>query len=158
MTNDCNREEWDGEAGVDGGAGSSGASADLAALVAVSKAKTLGLIDASLVHMPLPFESKIVLYESVRVAGTAYVPDIDEIMESLSEDASLSFVREPGNCADEWAVCVEYDKRKIGYVPADVNEVVARLMDGGKTLAGTVLSCEKLDSWWKVHMEVSLID
>ncbi len=158
MANDCSREEWDGEAGMGGGAGLPGASADLAALVAVGKAKTLGLIDASLSHMPLPFESKIVLYESVRIAGTARVPDIDKIMGSLPEGASLAFVREPGNCADEWAVRVEYDRRTIGYVPADVNEVVARLMDGGKTLAGSVLSCEKLGSWWKVYMEVSLID
>ena len=47
---------------------------------------------------------------------------------------------------------------KIGFVPADCNEVLARLMDGGKALSGKLTGKEKLGTWNKLHMEVSLDD
>lgn len=31
-------------------------------------------------------------------------------------------------------------------------------MDGGKTVRGELLDREKLGTWWKLHMEVSLVD
>lgn len=56
------------------------------------------------------------------------------------------------------AIRVEHDGKKIGYTPADKNEVLARLMDGGKTLGGELVSRELRGTWWNVHMEVYLID
>ena len=108
--------------------------------------------------VPVPFQSSIVLIEDTRVAGTTHVRGIDGIAEGLVAGAKLELVREPGNLADRWAIKVLADGRKIGYVPADCNEVLARLMDGGKALSAKLTGKEKLGNWNKLHMEVSLDD
>lgn len=133
-----------------------GASAGLATIL--QHGGSLGTLGGTSLSIPMPFESRIVLYESMRIAGTTHVPGIDDLVASMPEDATLTFVREPDNLADEWAIRVEHEGRKLGFVPADRNEVLARLMDGGKTLRGEVLDREKVGNWWKLHMEVSLVD
>lgn len=127
-------------------------------LSAIAQGQSLGLVGASTLSVPVPFESKIVLFESVRIAGTTHTPSINDVIDRIPEDALLRFVREPDNQADPWAIRVEYDGRKIGYMPADKNELIARLMDGGKTLHGSLLERSLQGNWWKVYMEVSLID
>ncbi len=127
-------------------------------LSAIAQGQSLGLVGASTLSVPVPFESKIVLFESVRIAGTTHTPNINDVIDRIPEDALLRFVREPDNQADPWAIRVEYDGRKIGYMPADKNELIARLMDGGKTLHGSLLERSLQGNWWKVYMEVSLFD
>lgn len=127
-------------------------------LSAIAQGQSLGLVGASTLSVPVPFESKIVLFESVRIAGTTHTPNINDVIDRIPEDALLRFVREPDNQADPWVIRVEYDGRKIGYMPADKNELIARLMDGGKTLHGSLLERSLQGNWRKVYMEVSLID
>lgn len=124
----------------------------------IAQGQSLGLVGAGALSVPLPFESKIVLCESVRVAGTTHAPNIDDVMGEMPDDAQLTLFREPDNQADRWAIRVEHEGRKIGYMPADRNELIARLMDGGKTIRGSLIEREIQGSWWKVYMEVSLID
>lgn len=131
---------------------------DAGALATITQAQQLGLVDAGALSVPMPFESKIVLFESTRVAGTSHAPDIDATMGQMPDEAQLDLVREPDNQADGWAIRVEHDGKKIGYLPADKNEVLARLMDGGKSLGGELVSRELRGTWWNVHMEVSLVD
>lgn len=108
--------------------------------------------------IPVPFQSKIVLIEDTRVAGTTHIRGIDGIVERLEVGSDLRFEREPGNLADYWAIKVFAGDDRIGFVPADCNEVLARLMDGGKALSGKLTGKEKLGTWNKLHMEVSLDD
>ncbi len=108
--------------------------------------------------VPIPFQNKIVLVEDMRVAGTTHVHGIDEIAERLEIDANLRLEREPGNLADVWAIKVFAGDDRIGFVPADYNEVLARLMDGGKALSARLTGKEKTGTWNKLHMEVSLDD
>lgn len=124
----------------------------------ISQGQSLGLVGTSTLSVPLPFESKIVLCESIRVAGTTHVPNIDDVMEQTPEDAQLDLFREPDNQADKWAIRIEFNGQKIGYVPADKNEMIARLMDGGKAIRGSLVEKERQGNWWKVYMEVSLVD
>ena len=131
---------------------------DAGALATITQAQQLGLVGANTLSVPMPFESRIVLFESIRVAGTSHAPDIDATMGQMPDEARLDLVREPDNQADSWAIRVEHDGKKIGYMPADKNEVLARLMDGGKTLGGELASHELRGTWWNVHMEVYLID
>ena len=127
-------------------------------LSTIAQVQSLGLVSTNALSVPIPFESKIVLFESVRIAGTTHAPNINDIMAQMPEDAKLDLVREPDNQSDQWAIRVEHNGRKIGYLPADKNELVARLMDGGKALCGTLTDSERQGSWWKVYMEVSLVD
>ena len=131
---------------------------DTGTLATITQAQQLGLVGANTLSVPMPFESRIVLFESIRIAGTSHAPDIDATMRQMPDEARLDLVREPDNQADGWAIRVEHDGKKIGYVPADKNEVLARLMDGGKTLSGELVSRELRGTWWNVHMEVYLID
>ena len=108
--------------------------------------------------VPVPFQNRIVLYESIRVAGTTHVHGIDAIAEQLEPGTELRLERDPGNLADAWAIKVFAGGNRIGYVPADCNEVLARLMDGGKALSAKLLDKEKVGTWNKFHMEVSLDD
>lgn len=108
--------------------------------------------------VPLPFQNKIVLLDEVRIAGTTHISGIDAIVEGLEAGADLRFVRDPKNLADSWAIKVYAGAARIGYVPADCNEILARLMDGGKALSGRLISKEKLGNWNKLYMEVSLDD
>ena len=108
--------------------------------------------------VPIPFQNKIVLIEDTRVAGTTHVHGIDGIVAKLEDGADLRLEREPGNMADAWAIRVYAGEERIGYVPADCNEVLARLMDGGKALSAKLTGKEKLGTWNKLHMEVSLDD
>jgi len=120
----------------------------------ISAAESAG---ASL-SVPVPFQNSIVLVSETRVAGTTHIRGMDEIAAGLSVGMTLRFEREPGNLADSWAIRVYAGATKIGYVPADCNEVLARLMDGGKALSGKLTGKEKVGTWNKLSMEVSLDD
>lgn len=105
-----------------------------------------------------PFAEPILLHENLRVAGTSHVEGIDEVVAGIEVGSELRFEREAGNLVDGWAIKVFAGSERIGYVPADVNEVLARLMDGGKHVFGKVCGVEKVGSWNKVVMEVYLDD
>ena len=98
------------------------------------------------------------LIEDARIAGTTHIRGIDGIVEGLEVGMELRLEREPGNLADCWAIRVFAGNDRIGFVPADNNEVLARLMDGGKALSAKLTGKEKIGSWNKLHMEVSLDD
>ena len=108
--------------------------------------------------VPMPFQNKIVLLEDTRVAGTTHIRGIDAIVCTLAVGAELRLEREPENLVDAWAIRVFAGSDRIGYVPADCNEVLARLMDGGKVLTAKLTGKEKVGNWNKLHMEVSLED
>lgn len=105
-----------------------------------------------------PFETEILLCDEVRIARVAHGPKMDDLMEKMPDDAALDYVREPDNAGDPWAIRVEYHGFKLGYVPADRNEILARLMDGGKVLKGVLLDQGRRGDWWRLTMEVSLVD
>ena len=108
--------------------------------------------------VPVPFQGRIVLVGDTRVAGTTHIRGIDGIVEGLEIGKDLRLEREPGNLADRWAIRVYAGDERIGFVPADCNEILARLMDGGKALSAKLTGKEKLGNWNKLHMEVSLDD
>ena len=108
--------------------------------------------------VPVPFQNKIVLIEDTRIAGTTHIHGIDAIVKGLDIGMALRLEREPDNLADDWAIKVFANDTRIGYVPADLNEILARLMDGGKALSATLTAKEKIGNWNKLHIEVSLDD
>jgi hypothetical protein len=68
---------------------------------------------------------------------------------------ALTLVREPDNRHDARAVRVEWQGRKIGYVPRRENADVARLMDGGQQLAARITRLADVrDPWSRVRFEI----
>ncbi len=102
-----------------------------------------------------PFAKEIFLIET-HVAGTSHVP-IREIEPTLAEGAMLVLRREPENAHDELAILIlSGDGRKIGYVPRDRNEILARLMDAGKLLFAHLERKEWKGDWLRVSARVFL--
>jgi hypothetical protein len=63
------------------------------------------------------------------------------------------------NPHDQLAIVVKDPRgRKIGYVPRGKNEVLARLMDAGKLVFGTLAEKEFVGKWLKMTMQVYLDD
>jgi len=81
-------------------------------------------------------------------AGTA-------VWSQLRVGDALTLVREPDNTHDARAVRVEWQGRKIGYVPRRENADVARLMDGGQRLTARITRLADVrDPWSRVRFEI----
>lgn len=130
------------------------------ALASIGAGSLIAASDAAGVPLfvPIPFQNKIVLIEDARIAGTTHVRGIDAIVAKLEVGVDLRLKREPDNMADAWAIRVYAGEDCIGFVPADRNEILARLMDGGKAISAKLTGKEKLGKWNKLYMEVSLDD
>ena len=56
---------------------------------------------------------------------------------------ALALVREPANAFDPAAIRLEWHGRKIGYVPRQENNALARELDAGKTLEARIIELSK---------------
>ncbi len=104
-----------------------------------------------------PFAREIFLIET-HVAGTTHVP-IREVEPALTAGHLLVLRREPDNQHDPLAILIlTEDGRKVGYVPRDRNEVLARLMDAGKLIFARLDSKQWKGGWLRVMARVYLRD
>ncbi|NUP99842.1 MAG: HIRAN domain-containing protein [Armatimonadetes bacterium] len=107
--------------------------------------------------LPLPFVQEIFLLEC-HVAGTSHV-DLDAIEPRLQPGELFRFLREPENPHDELAILILTEAgEKLGYVPRAKNEVLARLMDGGKLVFAKLEAKEWVNAWLKLDVRVYLRD
>ena len=105
-----------------------------------------------------PYEHNIFLIE-VHIAGTTHIDNIHELEPELTIGKRVKFYREPNNPYDEKAIVLRDEKgNKLGYIPRNKNEILSRLMDGGKLLYGTINSKENIDRWVKITIQVYLDD
>jgi len=108
--------------------------------------------------LPLPYVQEILLMEC-HVAGTSYRENIKEIEKGLQEKDLLVFKRETDNRYDKLAIVIFDTKgQKLGYVPRDRNEVIARLMDAGKLIFGKLERKQWRDDWLKADIRVYMRD
>jgi hypothetical protein len=104
-----------------------------------------------------PFAKEIFLIET-HVAGTSHVP-IREIEPRLTTGDSLVLRRESVNPHDPLAILILTENgEKLGYVPRDRNEILARLMDAGKFIIARLESKEWHGDWLLVSARVFLRD
>lgn len=104
-----------------------------------------------------PFAKEIFLIET-HIAGTSHVP-IREIEPTLAAGVSLVLRREPDNLHDELAILILTENgEKLGYVPRDRNEILARLMDAGKFLIARLEEKQWHGDWLRVSARVFLRD
>lgn len=77
------------------------------------------------------------------------------VWPQLKVGDALTLVREPNNPYDAKAVRVEWQGRKLGYVPRRENSDVARLMDRGQLLTARITRlAEVRDPWSRVRFEI----
>jgi HIRAN domain len=108
--------------------------------------------------LPQPFVKEIFLLEC-HVAGTSYVSDIEDLEPRLEPQAVLVFKREPANPHDPLAILIlDQAGHKLGYVPRDRNEVLARLLDAGKLIFGRLERKEWVEDWLKLEIRAYLRD
>jgi len=105
-----------------------------------------------------PFAKQIYLV-SASIAGAYFVENIYDLLEEIKVGAKLRFVREPDNKHDELAILVkDQNNNKLGYVPRQKNPILARLMDAGKLIYGTVKSVKNDESYINIEMEIYMDD
>ena len=105
-----------------------------------------------------PFSRQIYLI-SASIAGAFYVDGIYELLDKIIPGTKLRFVREPDNKYDKLAILVkDQDDNKLGYVPREKNPILARLMDAGKLIYGTVKTINDDDSYIIIEMEIFMDD
>ena len=150
-----------GAATVDGAAA---VGADLPGSLAVLSSVPGGLAaltgeGAGGLGLPKPFSQTILLLEHIHVAGTSHVHNIQELVGGLTAGVELALKRDPLNAHDQWCVQVLVPSgARIGYLPCDCNEVIARLMDAGKRCFAKVVGLRMVNGWAKIDIEVYLDD
>lgn len=97
--------------------------------------------------------SRDILALECLVAGTSF-RKLQDVEASLNKEVKLEMKREPTNEHDNWAIALHFEKHKIGYIPRDKNEVIARLMDAGKAFFATIMAKEWEGNWLKIEIKV----
>jgi hypothetical protein len=108
----------------------------------------------------MPFVQELFLLEC-EIAGTGFVKNIDKKAKALTEGTVVSLVREADNKYDKLAIRIDNAAgEKLGYVPRKKNEILARLLDGGKMLYGKVAEVEfsEYSSWITITVKIYMKD
>jgi HIRAN domain len=84
------------------------------------------VLPSSLQAMVHQFERIYLLQSFVR--GFQYY-DGKKLLHKMKAGALLELVREPNNEYDNFAIAIHYQGKKIGFVPAENNEVLAKILD-----------------------------
>lgn len=106
--------------------------------------------------LPDVFAREILVLQCL-VAGTSF-RKLDKVQDDLKETVRLEMKREGDNEFDQFAVALWFANTKVGYIPKDKNEVLARLMDAGKQFYATIHAKEMEGNWLKLEIKVMLKD
>jgi hypothetical protein len=123
-------------------------------LIKVSSGLLAALSKGTLTIDVMPRE---ILVLECLVAGTSF-RTLQTIEPEMNAEVKLNMKREGDNKFDEFAIALYFDKNKIGYIPRDKNEVIARLMDAGKQFFATLQAKEWEGNWLKLDIKVYLKD
>lgn len=104
-----------------------------------------------------PFTREIFLLD-ITVAGTTFCKKINELAPLLVEGTILKMQRDPDNKHDEYAIGIYLDHDRIGWVPRDLNLIVARLMDAGKAFVCRVTGTKWKNEWLKIDAKVWMVE
>ncbi len=132
----------------------------MGALVRIDDTNIVSILNAEKTGLEIgkPFARQIYLI-SAYIAGSYYVDDIHNLLGKMTIGSKLRFIREPDNQYDELAILVkDQDNNKLGYVPRKKNPILARLMDAGKNIYGTVRAINNDDDYTNIEMEIFMDD
>jgi len=102
------------------------------------------------------FKKEIMVLECI-VAGTSF-RKLDKVDAELLSTVQLEMKREGKNEFDEFAIALYFKEVKVGYIPKDKNQVIARLMDAGKAFYSTIQAKEWEGNWLRLDVKVYMND
>ncbi len=100
---------------------------------------------------------KEILVLECLVAGTSF-RKLQDLEPELKSEVKIELKRDPTNEHDKMAVELLFNKNKIGYIPKEKNEVIARLLDAGKTFFGILHAKEWEGNWLRLDIKIYLKD
>ena len=100
---------------------------------------------------------KEILVLECLVAGTSF-RKLRDVEPELISKVKLELKRDIKNEHDKMAVELWYNQNKIGYIPRDKNEVIARMLDAGKSFFATLQAKEWEGNWLRLDIKVYLKD
>ncbi len=89
-----------------------------------------------------------ILLQNSPLAGSQFY-DLKNFTEKMQLNDSLKLVREPENRYDKWAIRVEWQGNKLGYVPRRENQSIAEIMDQGAFLGAKISALRVHENPWK---------
>lgn len=101
--------------------------------------------------------SREILVLECLVAGTSF-RKLDKIESALQSQVKLSLKREGDNQYDHFAVALHFEQNKIGFIPKEKNEAIARMMDAGKQFYAMLQAKEWEGNWLRLDIKVYLND
>lgn len=102
------------------------------------------------------FKKEIMVLECM-VAGTSF-RKLDKVEAELLSTVQLEMKREGKNEFDQFAIALYYKEIKVGYIPKEKNQVIARLMDAGKAFYSTIQAKEWEGNWLRLDVKVYMKD
>ena len=100
---------------------------------------------------------KEILVLECLVAGTSF-RKLQDLEPELISEVKLEVKRDNKNEHDKMAVELLFNKNKIGYIPKEKNEVIARLLDAGKSFFGILHAKEWEGNWLRLDIKIYLKD
>lgn len=100
---------------------------------------------------------KEILVLECLVAGTSF-RKLQDLEPELISEVKLELKRDHKNEHDKMAVELLFNKNKIGYIPKEKNEVIARLLDAGKSFFGILHAKEWEGNWLRLDIKIYLKD
>lgn len=99
-------------------------------------------------------ESIRLLVQSSPLAGSQYY-DLAVLVPRMRVGDRLALIREPENRHDRNAIRVEWQGRKLGYLPRAENRAVAEAMDTGQRVVGHIEQLkDDPDPWQRLRIQV----
>lgn len=88
------------------------------------------------------------------IAGYVYY-DGENIENRIGKNEILTIKRESTNIHDSYAIEIYWNNYKLGYVPRQHNEILAKIMDSDINLYAKIKSINKSDpTWERVIIEI----
>ena len=110
------------------------------------------------VQIPAPYSEDILLL-STFAAGTTHVAGIEELEPCLQPGDRVKLVRVPDNPSDPNAIKLyTRDGVKLGYVPRQENQILARLMDAGKLLYAVIREKSWRGAWLQLGIDIYMTE
>ncbi len=115
--------------------------------------KAFGLGSTGLVIPETNFAQKpIKIYDNYIKGLTHY--ELNAVIKQIRVGDALLLHRDIENIYDSFAIAVFYDTKKLGYLPAYENVVIANLLEQGVKLNGFVSKLNSEDAYQAVSIEI----